>query len=257
MERPFSDGDTVLLKDAHGTMLVRVQEDMVPLGRGRGAISRDRIVGRMPGDRLMVGSRELVMLRPDILDILENLERGAQIILPRDSAFITMFLGLSSGCTVIEGGAGSGGLTLALLNSVAPTGRVRTYEVRKEHLDLTMANVKMAGLEGLWEPRVGDVRKDPDDRSVDAFVLDIPDPESAVMTASSCLRTGGRFCAFVPTMNQVERTVSALDLAGFTEPKAFENIQRQLSVKTGAVRPSTDMLGHTGYIILARWFGLP
>jgi tRNA (adenine57-N1/adenine58-N1)-methyltransferase len=53
-------------------------------------------------------------------------------------------------------------------------------------------------------------------------------------------------------MNQVENTVKKLRSSGFVEVEALENIQRVMEVHPGGVRPSFDVLGHTGYMIFAR-----
>jgi tRNA (adenine57-N1/adenine58-N1)-methyltransferase len=90
------------------------------------------------------------------------------------------------------------------------------------------------------------------DLKADAVVLDIPDPWEAVENVKRMMKGGGRFCAFVPNMNQVESTVIKLRASGFVEIDALENIQRTIEVHPGGVRPSFDTLGHTGYMVFAR-----
>jgi tRNA (adenine57-N1/adenine58-N1)-methyltransferase len=206
----------------------------------------------MPGASVAVGSRELTLLRPDVIDHLSSIERGAQTILPKDSSWMVLHLGLRSGDTVVEAGAGSGGLTLALLNAVWPDGHVITYDIRQDHLDNARRNVERTDMAKCWEGRIADVREGVPQKDADALAMDIPDPENAVLAAASCLKPGGRICCYVPTMNQVERCVLTLRNGPFTSISAIELMERKLSVKEGAVRPDTEMLGHTGYIIIAR-----
>ena len=62
----------------------------------------------------------------------------------------------------------------------------------------------------------------------------------------------GHFCSYSPTMNQVEKTVKTLRKHNFIEIKTFETLQREIVVGERGVRPSFDMLGHTGYLTFAR-----
>ena len=232
--------------------MVRIKGGSGRIEGGGGSISASSLDGKVPGDPIRIGSREFTLLAPDIMDHLANIKRGAQIILPKDASYIVLNLGLRTGDTVIEAGAGSGGSTLVLLNSVAPEGRVITYDIRKEHLDLTAENVARSGLSSSWEGRLGDIKEAIPDLKADAFLLDIPDPENALTTAMDALKSGGRLCCYLPTFNQVERCHCALDRKGFKDIRAVELLERPLSVKEGATRPSTEMLGHTGYMVFGR-----
>jgi tRNA (adenine57-N1/adenine58-N1)-methyltransferase len=219
----------------------------------KGAIDTRKIIGMIPGEKINIGSLSYIVLRPDTMDHLSNLERGPQMIIPKDSARIISGLGISNGSVVVEGGAGSGALTIALLSNVAPDGRVVTYDIRSDHLEKAGRNVARTPFSGEWRPKEGSIYDDIEEREVDAFVVDVPEPERTVGTASSCLRTGGRFCAYVPTFNQMERAVIALRKEGFENISSMEIIERGFSVKEGATRPVTEMLSHTGLLVFARW----
>jgi len=255
MKGGFEVGDRVLLLGEKDSMIITLQDGMTHLGRGRGAVSSNRFTQSFPGDRIRLGSGEYVLLVPDMLDHLQHIKRGAQMILPGDSDAIVTGLALRSGSRVIEGGAGSGGLTIALLNAVSPGGRVMTIEMREDHLKNCSTNVRGSGLEGCFEGRIGDIYEEWEKTDIDAAALDVPEPERALGPASRALRPGGRICCFVPTMNQVERVFLAMKELGFSEPRAEERIIRELSVKKGAVRPASGNLSHTGYLVFARWIG--
>jgi tRNA (adenine57-N1/adenine58-N1)-methyltransferase len=220
-------------------------------------LDTSRIIGARPGIRIDVGGKKLLAIRPDAKDHAQNIRRGAQIIIPKDGAQIVFGLGIGPGSKVIEGGAGSGGLTLLLLNAVAPDGLVTTYDIRQDHLDLTSANVSQAGLSAQWVPRTGDVSEDVGERDQDAFVVDVPEPEKCLEEVKKALRPGGRFCAYVPTTNQMERVVLGLEEKGFRFIEPMEVLLRPYTVKEGATRPVNEMLSHTGFLIFARWLGSP
>lgn len=253
MDDTVREGDLVLLLDGAREHLVRAEDRMAPLGGG-GALNAKRLIGVSYGERLGVGSKELVVLRPDVRDLLGNLERGPQIIIPKDIGSIIVELGISPGMTVVEGGAGSGSLTLALLNAVGPGGRVVTYELREDHLEKARRNIFMSPCAKTWEGRLGDIASC-DIVGADVFVVDVPDPQDAVLTAAGSLRVGGRFCSYIPTVNQLEKVCRGLGEAGFIRVRALELLMREYSIKEGAIRPQTEMLGHTGFMVHARWVG--
>lgn len=255
MDRAFDLGDTVLLRGEGKEFLVTIDGNMLKMTDPRGAVDTKNLIGHAPGDYITIGSRSYQLLRPDTMDHLSNLRRGAQMVIPKDSAAIVSGLGLSPGTTVVEGGAGSGALTIALLNAVGPQGKVVTYDIRKDHLERAGSNVSRTSLSAKWIPKEGSVYEKVAEKQADAFVVDVPEPERVVNTASSSLKVGGRFCAYVPTVNQMERAVLALREGGFSEVRAVEIIQRAYSVKKGATRPVTEMLSHTGFLVFARWLG--
>jgi tRNA (adenine57-N1/adenine58-N1)-methyltransferase len=255
MTGEFATGDTVLLRGPKGEHLVTIDGGMFMLSNPRGALDTGRLAGMRPGDVLRMGSLKFRVFRPDVLDLILNLDRGPQMILPKDSSRIVMELGLSAGCSVVEGGAGSGALSIALLNAVAPSGRVITYDIRQDHLEKAGSNIRRSSLSSIWEGKLGDISEKIEEREMDAFAVDVPEPEKAVNTAATSLRAGGRFCSYVPTTNQMERVVLALRDEGFDNARAIEIIERGYSVKGGATRPVTEMLSHTGFLVFARWPG--
>ena len=250
----FQEGETVYLEDANGKrMFLKVAYGMVKV-QSLGALDGSRLRDLDDGSRLTVAGREFTVFRPGALELMESLDRGAQIISPKDAATIIMHCDVKCGDKVIEVGAGSGGLTTALLHAVAPNGRVHTLEMREDNAARAGRNVSRTGLDAYWSYSIGDAREMDAgvDWQADALTMDMPDPWLALPNLERWLRPGGRLCAYVPNMNQVESVVTALREAGYADVRALENIQRFLEVHPGGVRPSFDTLGHTGYLVFAR-----
>ena len=246
------DGELVYLLDEQGRRhWAKIQTGMVKV-EGFGVIDGARLVGLESGSTLSLAGRTLWVLRPGAHELMESIERGAQVIGAKDAATIAHRLDLKCGDLVIEGGVGSGSLTTVLINLVRPTGKVVSVELRDEFALRARKNIARTGLDGCWELEKGDIRTIQMDLRADAVVLDIPDPWEAVTNIGKMMKGGGRFGAFVPNMNQVENTVKKLRSSGFVEVEALENIQRVMEVHPGGVRPSFDVLGHTGYMIFAR-----
>jgi tRNA (adenine57-N1/adenine58-N1)-methyltransferase len=248
----LSEGDPIyLLDDKDRRYWLQLQKDMVRV-QGLGVVDGNKIVGREDGTLIKLAGKDFYVFRATIMELMESLERGPQIITPKDAATIVFRLGLRAGDTVLEAGVGSGALTMALLNSVMPSGKVISVEVREEYASRARRNIDRAGLTAYWDLRIGDVKTIDLGTPVDAVSLDMPDPWQALDNIDRCLRPGGRISIYVPNMNQVSEAVSGLREHGYQQIDALENIQRRIEVHPGGIRPSYDTLGHTGYMVFGR-----
>ncbi len=212
-------------------------------------------VGRLResvGRKIQIGGRTLLVLEPSLRDLNDTLVRGAQVLTPKDVASIRYELDLSPGRRVVEAGAGSGGLTLALARAVGPAGRVYAYDLREDALATARENVQRAGLGEIVDLKIGDVREGIAERDLDAVALDMPDPWAAIPAAWHALRPCGHLAAFSPNMEQVKETVAALRKMPFFDVRTIELIEREMEVRDVGVRPSFAALGHTGYLTFAR-----
>ena len=64
---------------------------------------------------------------------------------------------------------------------------------------------------------------------------------------------GGIVCAYVATTTQLSRFVETVRAdGGFTEPTAWETMQRTWHLEGLAVRPQHRMVGHTGFLVTTR-----
>ncbi len=246
------EGASVLLVDESGKkFVIRAAKRMIEIG-GLGVIDGNVLCGLSYGDELAVGQRKFVVLSPSVRDLIGIIERRAQIMIPKDSFLVPMYLDIGSGSKVIEGGVGSGGLTIVLLKAVAPNGKVISYDNRKDHSDQARRNVGLTELEGCWELKLDDICTAELEKEVDAVAIDIPNPWDAIENVKKALRVGGHLCCYVPNANQLEELVRKMRDSGFEDVFSFETIQREMIVHDGGVRPSFDMLGHTGYLTFGR-----
>ena len=220
--------------------------------KGIGVIDPSTLVGKIYGEQLKIGNKQFWILTPSLQDKLQGLKRRAQIILPRDSAHIIMNCSIESGNKVLEAGIGSGSLTIALANSIAPNGKVISYDTREEFIDHALKNLKTAKLSKHVITKIKDITKGIDEKDLDSVILDIPNPWRAVAHAWQALKPGGYLCSYSPLISQVEKTVKEIEKYSFIEVKTVENIQREMIISDRGTRPSFDMLGHTGYLTFAR-----
>src|SRR3989442_13351583 len=83
------------------------------------------------GRCVTVGGRKVLVLEPSSRDLRETMTRGPQVLTPKDLAMILYEADIVAGARVGEGGAGSGGVTVALAPGAGPSRRVCSCELDK------------------------------------------------------------------------------------------------------------------------------
>jgi tRNA (adenine57-N1/adenine58-N1)-methyltransferase len=205
----------------------------------------------------------VIALRPTFAEFVLKMKRGAQVVYPKDLAMILLHGDVYPGANVLEAGAGSGALTMALLRAVGPEGRVVTYELREDFAALARANVEaFLGEVGVplghklienLEIKIGNVYESVEETDIDRIVLDVPEPWRVLGGAGGALRPGGIFVAYLPTVLQVHSLVEALhEDPSWTLVSSFETLVRPWHVEGRSVRPEHRMVAHTGFITTAR-----
>jgi tRNA (adenine57-N1/adenine58-N1)-methyltransferase len=248
----MKEGQLVYLLDDRGRKYwVNVRPEMLKI-QGLGVLDGNKLMALESGSKLSLAGMEFYVMVPGNPELMESVDRSAQVIIAKDAATILFNLDIKSGDVVLEAGLGSAALTMPLLNVVRPAGKIISVELREDFATKGRRNVERSGFGANWQLMIGDVRTIDLGEKVDSVVLDMPNPWEAVDNVKRFLKSGGRFCGYVPNTNQLESTVKKLRSSGFIEVVALENIQRTMDVHEGGVRPSHDMLGHTGYLVFGR-----
>lgn len=253
MTNIINEGNLVLIYlDQRRTYLVAVERGKT-FHTHKGYIQLEALIGKEYGTRILGNlGVEFVALKPLLSDFVFKAQRKTQISYPKDIALIVMFSGIGPGSKVVEAGTGAGALTTALAHYVKPSGRVYTYEVRPEFIDTARRNLQRADLLDYVEFKNKDITQNIDETDVDAVVLDLATPWLVVPYVCSALKGSGTFVSFSPTIDQVVKTVEALQVHRFVGIETIECITRRMQVAAGKTRPETLMTGHTGYITFAR-----
>jgi tRNA (adenine57-N1/adenine58-N1)-methyltransferase catalytic subunit len=254
---PFAVGDRVQLTDAKGRHYTMLLSAGGEFHTHRGAIAHDAVIGLPEGSVVKSTNGDpFLVLRPLLVDYVMSMPRGAQLIYPKDAAQIVLEGDIFPGARVLEAGAGSGALTCSLLRAVGPDGRVISYDVRADHAEHARRNVEtyFGCAPANWQLIISDVADaDLAAGSVDRVVLDMLAPWEVLDTVSRVLVAGGVLIVYLATVTQLSKTVEALrDQQCWTEPRAWETLQRGWNVVGLAVRPQHNMRGHTGFLVSAR-----
>lgn len=247
------EGERVLVLLDGRKFVIKVERGKI-LGTDRGYILHDRIIG-LPYGSLVTTSLNVpaLLLKPMRHDYIYGLRRKTQIIHPKDAAFMVYLSGIGPGSKVGEAGVGTGSLTIALASIVGDDGVVYGFDISDEALNVASTNLEVAGLKHRVKLLKRDVRGTVEVEPLDAFFLDMPDPWNALASVSRALKVSSPILVYVPTVNQVEKTVIAMrESRKYYDIHVYELLLREYSVERDSVRPSTRMIGHTGYIVFAR-----
>jgi tRNA (adenine57-N1/adenine58-N1)-methyltransferase len=219
----------------------------------RGYVKFDDLIGREYGSSIVSSlGFKFIALKPLLQDYIMKSSRQTQITYPKDIALMIMFSGIGPGCRVVEAGTGTGALTMSLAFYVKPRGKVYSYEIRKEFLEIAQKNLKRAGLENCVELKSKDITAGIDETDVDGVILDLATPWIVVPHAYKALKPSGTIVSFSPTIDQIVNTTEALNDHGFVGAETIECLMRGMQVERGRTRPQTLMTAHTGYITFAR-----
>ncbi len=258
---PFVDGESCLLFDHRG------KQHLIRLSQGsefhfdRGVIPHDSIIGSPEGGTVTSsGGTDVVVLRPRLADYVLKMKRGAAVMYPKDTGAVVTWADIRPGSLVLEAGTGSGAMTLALSRAVGEQGRVVTVDTREDHQ--THAKRLVEQFAGTIPPNIefltGDVVDHVADVGPDRVVLDLPEPWHCVEVLPGAMRPGGALAAYLPTVPQVEQLRRTMnDTHAFLAEDTFEVMMRSWKIAGRSVRPDHRMVGHTGFITVARLRSMP
>lgn len=252
----FGEGDLALLIDPDGKRYMVRLADGESLQHHLGAVRHADLVGQPDGTVVRsTQGKAFVAVTPRLADYALEMTRKTGIVYPKDTAQLLMWADIGPGMRVLEAGVGSGALTLFLLRAVGAAGQVIAYDTRADFLELASTNVRT--LLGEAPPnlvlRRCDVYERFADGGLDRIVLDLPEPWRVLPHVPGCLKAGGWLAAYSPSILQVSQFNDALRATGrYAQIETHEVLVRAWHVRAAAVRPEHQMVGHTGFLSLAR-----
>ena len=195
--------------------------------------------GVKPGQTLKTNKNiKYAVIKPSFLDQLLNLERGPQVILPKDAAAIVAYSGLNPSSNVVDAGSGSGWLACFLANIAK---FVTSYEIRKDHHELAKKNAKALNIRNI-KFKNEDVTKGIKEKNIDIITLDLLTP-TKVPNISEALKLGGYCVAYVPHAKQAKEFMKFAKEQGLIVERALEMNEYTLL---------RDRIPHTGYLVFTR-----
>ncbi|MGH2679359.1 MAG: tRNA (adenine-N1)-methyltransferase [Actinomycetota bacterium] len=256
MSAPFQAGEKVLLIDQRDRTYLFSLEAGATFHTHAGTLAHDALIGRPEGTTVRTArGMVLAAFRPRLADFVLKMPRGAQVVYPKDLGPIVVYADIHPGARVLEAGTGSGALTIALCRAVGEEGRVVSYEMRPEHRAQAQVNIEsfFGKIPDRLDLRDGDVAgAGAAGERFDRLILDVPEPWEPLEALRPALEPGAVLCAYLPTTVQLQQLVLALPAVGFLHIESFEVLKRGWHVTSRSVRPEHRMVGHTGFLTLAR-----
>ncbi|KAL1676895.1 tRNA methyltransferase complex GCD14 subunit-domain-containing protein [Schizophyllum commune] len=247
--REIAAGDIVIIwmtREAIQPLLITPGKDF---NNKYGNYRHDDFIGVPYGSK--VGSRTgkgfIHVLRPTPELWTMALPHRTQILYLPDIAFVTAHLGIRPGSRVIEAGTGSGSFSHSVVRTIGSLGHLWSYEFHEQRANKAREEFAEHGMAEQVTLTHRNVCKEgfTVTEEVDAVFLDLPAPWEAIEHAKVTLRKDRqtRICCFSPCMEQVLRTVSALNEAGFTEITMYETLIRPHDVSQP---PALQTIGQVG-----------
>ena len=248
------ENDLVLLIGQDRKQFVVRLEPGGQLQTHRGYHNHDDLLGQPLGREVLSHlGYSFVILQPSTSDLISQLKRTTQIMYPKDIGYTLLKLSVVPGDRVIEAGTGSGGLAVALARAVGSGGKVYSYEIRHDILNLARKNLEALGLADCVSFRLRDIAEGFDETGVDALFLDVRRPWAYLAQVTDALKDSGFFGAILPTANQVADLIRGLEeQQTFGHIEVEEVLVRPYKAAPSRLRPMDRMVAHTGYLVFAR-----
>ncbi|KAJ2749844.1 tRNA (adenine-N(1)-)-methyltransferase catalytic subunit trm61, partial [Coemansia nantahalensis] len=214
-----------------------------------GSFRHDNMIGLKYGSKIVAhdGRGFAYLLHPTPALWTQIVPHRTQILYLPDISFISLYLDLRPGKVVIESGTGSGSFSHSIARTIAPSGHLYTFEyhelraqtAQKEFVDHKLASVVTIEHRDVLAGGFG--KSD----IADAVFLDLPAPWDAVSAAKEALRKDaiGRICTFSPCIEQVQRTVVALDEHGFSDIRMFECLAKDHEIREVPLPDIAEAIG--------------
>ncbi len=181
----------------------------------------------------------------DFITRIKKLKRGPQVILPKDIGIIITETGIGKNSKILEAGTGSGMLTSYLANI---SKKVITYEKRENFYELAKKNFTKLGFKNI--KLVNKNISEANEKNIDVFILDLPNPHDYLDIAEKSLNKMGFLVCYLPSITQVQDLINNLNNLRLT--KVTEIIRRNWLFENQRIRPKSKIIGHTGFLVFLK-----
>ena len=244
----LTDGSMVLLKGKKREFFVKVSED--ELHTDLGILQLKELREKGFGDIITTHlGHDFVIQKPKTPDFFRHCKRVGAPMVPKDIGIIIAYTGISKEDEVLDAGTGSGILAI-YLGTIAS--KVITYEKNAEFVKIARKNIEAAGLRNV-EVRHGDIISELPhlNEKFDIVTLDMMDAAQVIPHVKNVLKPGGFLVTYSPFFEQTKDIRAAMGKE-FSEVRTLECMEREIKFVRGRTRPSTRVVGHTGFITIAR-----
>lgn len=254
----FKVGDFVLLYDPEKRKKLVVRLDIEKkIHTQWGVIEPKDILSVKPGSFILSHTgKKLIVFRPKLYEIIEHsrvFKYATQIVRPRDWGLIITYANIRPGMQILEIGTGSGAFTAFLSEILGQTGKIISYEINATRAQLAKRNLEIIGVPKNYEIRIGNPSEiGIPEKNFDAAFIDIPEPWDVLNAVYDSLKDGSTLVCYIPTFNQVKKTLEIAIEIGFDDFLLLDHFYREIQVNPNAIRPLLKSYVFSAFIFFAR-----
>ena len=252
------DNTVVVLKNNKHKHLVVLKDDQEFVSQN--GVIKFNDIRELPSTVTSSKNHEYYVYIPSFDEFILLMKRGPQIIYPKDIGAILIAGNISKNSNILEIGTGSGALTLYLNLILDKKSRLFTLDENEKNqrraqktIERFVASSKINNLVDVnyINSKLSTFAFNDLADKVDTIITDIPEPGEFFLKYQ--IKQNLNWVSYLPSISQVEKIVTKLRENNFVNLKITETLNREWIVDKKIVRPKNEMVGHTGFVVGARY----
>ncbi len=252
------DNTVVVLKNNKHKHLAVLKDDQEFVSQN--GVIKFNDIRELPSTVTSSKNHEYYVYIPTFDEFILLMKRGPQIIYPKDIGAILIAGNISKNSNILEIGTGSGALTLYLNLILDKKSRLFTLDENEKNqrraqktIERFVASSKINNLVDVnyINSKLSAFAFNDLADKVDTIITDIPEPWEFFL--KNQIKQNLNWVSYLPSISQVEKIVTKLRENNFVNLKITETLNREWIVDKKIVRPKNEMVGHTGFVVGARY----
>ena len=252
------DNTVVVLKNNKHKHLAVLKDDQEFVSQN--GVIKFNDIRELPSTVTSSKNHEYYVYIPSFDEFILLMKRGPQIIYPKDIGAILIAGNISKNSNILEIGTGSGALTLYLNLILDKKSQLFTLDENeknqrraKKTIERFVASSKINNLVDVnyINSKLSAFAFNDLADKVDTIITDIPEPWEFFL--KNQIKQNLNWVSYLPSISQVEKIVTKLRENNFVNIKITETLNREWIVDKKIVRPKNEMVGHTGFVVGARY----
>ena len=252
------DNTVVVLKNNKHKHLAVLKDDQEFVSQN--GIIKFNDITELPSTVTSSKNDEYYVYIPSFDEFILLMKRGPQIIYPKDIGAILIAGNISKNSNILEIGTGSGALTLYLNLILDKKSQLFTLDENEKNqrraqktIERFVASSKINNLVDVnyINSKLSAFAFNDLADKVDTIITDIPEPWEFFL--KNQIKQNLNWVSYLPSISQVEKIVNKLRENNFVNIKITETLNREWIVDKKIVRPKNEMVGHTGFVVGARY----
>ena len=252
------DNTVVVLKNNNHKHLAVLKDDQEFVSQN--GVIKFNDIRELPSIVTSSKNHEYHVYIPSFDEFILLMKRGPQIIYPKDIGSILIAGNINKDSNILEIGTGSGALTLYLNLILDKKSQLFTLDENEKNQRraqktieryLTSSKINNVVNVNYINTKLSSFSFNDLADKVDTIITDIPEPWEFFL--KNQIEKDLNWVSYLPSISQVEKIVTNLRENNFLNIKITETLNREWIIDRKIVRPKNEMVGHTGFVVSARF----